>query len=172
MQSECLTLPHNSVNMGAMINEKETQDEGQEPKFYELGYHIIPTVPQETIMDEAAKIREMIEVKNGVVAVDHTPVLRDLAYTLSKVFNNKKTLFKSAYFGFITFTMGAEEVVLLKESLDAHENILRFIIIKTTEDLKPTAPSKKMVFITKKDEAPKLVKKEDRGGYRTVYMHP
>lgn len=132
-----------------MISKENTDSEGQEPRLYELGYHIIPTIDPEAIGDKVSDIREAVESLGGIIIVDEIPQLRDLAYTLSKIYLNKKSQFTSAYFGWMTFTITPEKAVLLKEKLDTNESILRFLIIKISEDTTPSTPSRKMAFISK-----------------------
>ena len=86
-----------------MKKEEHKDLESQEPKLYELGYHIIPTVAEDVLGDEVDKLREIVESNQGAIVSSEAPQVRDLAYPITKVIANKHTKFDSSYFGWMTF---------------------------------------------------------------------
>lgn len=145
-----------------MMQEKdEKNSEGTEP-LYEVGFHIIPTLEENALTDEVSGIREAIESQGGTIRGEGAPEGISLAYPVSKVFRNKRSEFESSYFGWMTFVATPQGVERLEEALQARENILRFLIIKTTEENISLKPSKKMSFITGGADSKKDKKKGDR----------
>jgi hypothetical protein len=84
-----------------------------------------------------------------------------LAYPMYKVVSNKKTKFESAYFGWVKFDGDPKGVSKIKKALEAKENVLRFIIIKTVREntlaRKPAAFTSKPIKPAVKEE----IKPED-----------
>jgi ribosomal protein S6 len=104
-------------------------------KVYEVGYLILPSVPEEQIPDKASQIRDVILKANGSVISEETPKLRDLAYEMVKnVSNSGNASFQTGYFGWIKFEEGPEAATTLKTAMDGMESVLRFIIIKTVRE--------------------------------------
>ncbi|MEX0934142.1 MAG: 30S ribosomal protein S6 [Candidatus Paceibacterota bacterium] len=138
-----------------MEKEREQESKGQEPQLYEVGYHIIPTIEEENLPNEVAHIRDAVESLGGIIVQDEMPQLRELAYPLSKIFSNKRSEFTSAYFGFMTFTMSPESAPLLKEKIDGLSSLVRYIIIKTEEEVASEKVSHKMTFLSGSHEKKK-----------------
>lgn len=139
-------------NIIPMKSEENMDNETQEPRLYELGYHVIPTVAEEAVAEEVVRVRDVVESHTGTITTDEMPAMRELAYPITKVFANKRKQFESAYFGWMGFMATPKGVIAIKESLDANESILRFIIVKTTQTKEAPDSSKKMAFIKKEDE--------------------
>ncbi len=139
--------------MIAMQNENTSQ----ESKLYELGYHIIPTIAAEAIGEETAKIKEIIASQGGVIVSESMPDLIDLAYPLSKITDNKRKAYESAYFGWVTFTGDPQAAVAIDKDIVGVDAVLRYLIVKTTPEA-ASAAMEKMAFLSskskKRDEAP------------------
>lgn len=127
-----------------MENElKELDGIGAEPKVYEVGYNIVPTVGDERIGEEVTAIKDIIEGEKGSVFAEEFPKYIDLAYPMVKVHHNKRTLYHSAYFGWMKFEATPEAAVAIEKKLKASEHILRFLLIKTVRE--NTMAPKKML---------------------------
>ena len=116
-----------------------------EPRLYEVGYHILPTVAEEDIPGQTTVLRNAIESRGGNVVADGMPVMMTLAYPLARVIANKRKIYSTAYFGWMKFEMTPDQAESLKKDLDANENILRFLLITTVIE-KPQA-AEKMAFM-------------------------
>lgn len=108
--------------------------EHTEPRVYELGYHLVPTLAEEQVPQASDAVRGMIEGVSGTIIADEKPVFIDLAYTIVKVVNHKNKSFDEAYFGFIKFEAHPEEIAKLEEALKRDENVLRYLVVKTLKE--------------------------------------
>ncbi len=113
--------------------EDKTKDLG-DIEVYELGYHILPTVPEEDLQVEVSKIHTLISDNEGVVISESNPTLKQLAFDIDKKVDAKSLKFNKAYFGWIKFEMDRSKVLGLKNKVETLENILRFLIIKTVKE--------------------------------------
>ena len=77
---------------------------------------------------------ELARKFNGEIISDEMPKMIPLAYTMSKVIQNVRNKFNTAYFGWIKFEINSEKVLELKKKLDLDPNIVRFLIIKTVKE--------------------------------------
>lgn len=116
-------------------------NEHTEPRIYELGYHLVPSLSAEQIPATAGAVRNMIESISGKIIAEELPVFIDLAYQIVKTIDHKNKRFDNAYFGFIKFEGTPSEIAKLEAGLKANENILRYLLAKTLRE---------DTFITKK----------------------
>lgn len=112
----------------------DVDDEEGTQGVYELGYHLVSTIPEDGLEAEVAKITAAIE-KVGAQSVGDRPAARiALAYPLDKKIEGKKQVFNEAYFGWIAFEVSASAITDLKTALDANENVLRYMIVQISKD--------------------------------------
>lgn len=102
-----------------------------EPRVYELGYHLLPTVDEGNLEKEREALVAIITQFGGTVISEEMPALINLAYDMDKVINNKRNTFSQAYFGWIKFYLNPDWIVEFEEDVSAVENILRYLVIKT-----------------------------------------
>ena len=103
-------------------------------QVYEIGFHIMPTVSEEKIGDEVAIIRSAIEKAEGMIVSESFPQMKPLAYSMEKHIDTKKVRFDKAYFGWVKFEMSPDLISEVKGVADTHQNILRYLIIKTVRE--------------------------------------
>jgi|SRR3989344_860690 len=130
-------------------NNKETGKDLGDAEIYELGFHIVPTVPEEHIALEASKIQKIILDLGGSIIAEEPPRLRPLAYDMRKRVETKYESFSKAYFGWIKFEIDRSVITSLKEQVEKNQNILRFIIVKTVRENTMYTP--KMVTMRRED---------------------
>jgi ribosomal protein S6 len=114
-----------------MPKEKEIQETG---KLYELGFHLVSTIPAEKTADEFNKLKDLIISHKGEVVKEGEIKTMNLAYTIIKKIAGQNVRFKQSHFGWVKFTIPSDEVIPLKEDLNLLEDVLRFILIKTVDD--------------------------------------
>ncbi|MEK7568789.1 MAG: 30S ribosomal protein S6 [Patescibacteria group bacterium] len=108
--------------------------EHTEPRVYELGYHLVPTLSEEQIPAASAAVRGMIErISKGIIA-EEAPVFIDLAYTIVKTVEHKNKRFDEAYFGWIKFEGEPAGIAELEEGLKKDDNVLRYLVVKTLKE--------------------------------------
>jgi ribosomal protein S6 len=117
-----------------MEDKEAAQDDDIETQIYELGYHIIPSVGEKHIADEAGKIKSSIEKAGGVLIAEESPKTIHLAYSMIKKVSGKNEKYSSAYFGWIKFEIKTDGISRVKAALDDNGKILRFLIIKTVRE--------------------------------------
>ncbi len=131
--------------------DKNLDTEDFEPRVYEIGYHVVPTVAEGDISSVVDTIRESVESLQGVIISEDSPKSVDLAYSMDHIVANKKTIFDSAYFGWIKFEGNPENIIKIKDSLEKNENILRFLVVKTVKEStlskKPAVKAKQVTSV-------------------------
>ena len=113
------------------------------PKVYEVGYLLAPTLKEEEVPAIYGNLKELIVSLEGRIISDGMPVQINLAYTVQKVIQNAHHKYDSAYFGWVKFFMDPEKVLELKKKLDLDSNIIRFLTLKTVKE--NTIASKRFV---------------------------
>ena len=136
--------------------ENEELQEKDDLRVYEVGYLLLPFVTEENLAREVSQIKETITLSGGAVFSEENPHMLSLAYPMYKVVSNKKTKFESAYFGWAKFDGDPKDVSKVKKAMEAKDNVLRFIIIKTIRE--DTFARKQPAFIQKQ---PKPVAKDE-----------
>lgn len=112
-----------------------TEENNKEAQVYELGYHILSTVPADDLEKEVSVIRSAIEKRGGSFIAEGTPESVELAYPMYVNEGGKQTKYDRAYFGWFKFEMDAEQAVLLeKEDVATNKQILRHVLITTTRE--------------------------------------
>ncbi|MDD5152781.1 MAG: 30S ribosomal protein S6 [Candidatus Pacebacteria bacterium] len=109
-------------------------NENTEPRVYELGYHLVPTLSEEQVPGASKAVRGMIDGISKDIIAEEAPVFIDLAYQVVKTINHKNKRFDDAYFGFIKFEASPEDIAKLEEGLKKDENVLRYLIVKTLRE--------------------------------------
>jgi len=99
--------------------------------LYEIAYLLSPLVPAENASTEFnSAIRLPLENLGGIFASELTPILRPLAYPVTKVIGSNHQKYNDAYFGATRFELSTQAILALKDMLDKNEQILRFMIIR------------------------------------------
>ncbi|MEK7538546.1 MAG: 30S ribosomal protein S6 [Patescibacteria group bacterium] len=112
-----------------MIHQEHT-----EPRVYELGYHLVSTLPEEKIPEASGAVRAMIEQISKDIIAEELPIFIDLAYPIVKTVEHKNQTFTDAYFGWIKFAASPEGIATLEESLKKDHNVLRYLVVKTLRE--------------------------------------
>src|ERR1035437_2325699 len=111
--------------------EKTTE---RDVKVYEIGYLILPSIPEEKVSGEISLIKDILIKHKAEVIADESATLRPLAYTMVKKIGITNRRFDSAYFGWIKFEAAPVEVRLIEKEVKEVESILRLLIINTVRE--------------------------------------
>jgi ribosomal protein S6 len=102
-----------------------------ERNSYEFAFHILPTIAEgevegvfETLKGHLAKVAEIIG--------EEFPERLELAYPIVKSMDGKNRKFTSAYFGWVRFKLGGDQIGEVVETLSATPSLLRHLLIKLT----------------------------------------
>ena len=144
--------------MQEMEKDMQNMDESvADARVYELGYLLVPTIPEEDVSVQYGNLKELVSSFGGEIIADEMPKMIPLAYSMVKVVSNVRSKFNKAYFSWVKFAMSGEKLLELKKKLDLDPNLIRFLIIKTVRE--NTIATKKYVRtemykrpITKKNE--------------------
>ena len=112
------------------INESEEANS----RIYEVGYLLVPTVSEENMPVNCGNLKDLIVSMSGEIIFDEMPKMITLAYAMSKVVQNVRSKFDSAYFGWIKFEINPDKILELKKKLGLDPNIIRFLILKTVRE--------------------------------------
>jgi len=140
-----------------------TMEEVEKKPLYEVGYHLVPTITEDNVGAEVARIREAIESRGGSVVSEEWPKNMSLAYSISPHGRSPRASYDSSYFGWIRFEMQRENIEKFHHVIDALEMVIRFVVIQVPESvLKPRSQRKRPRIILKKETKPtQEVTKED-----------
>jgi ribosomal protein S6 len=139
--------------------DKKTEESslGDELQIYELGFHLLSTIPEENLSKEVGDLKAIIEKKGAFfIGEEGLPKAIKLAYEMDKVINNKKTSFDSAYFGWVKFEVNPKSIEAIKEELEELESVLRFLIIKSARESRMVL--RKPVSISRSPKKPDIQK--------------
>lgn len=95
---------------------------------YELAFHLRPELEEPERVQKWQEIEGLIAKDGGVVTSSQPLKRQRLSFPISHQ--------RQAYFGVINFRLPAENIHPLKEKLQLHEQILRFLILNLPEEQK------------------------------------
>ena len=105
-------------------------------QIYEIGFLLSPFLPE---VEAAEKLESLIKgkilVSKGVVLSSLGPKMIPLAYPMAKVVDNKKTVYRDAYFGAVKFELLPSEIVALALEWKRAPEIIRHLVIKTIKEV-------------------------------------
>jgi len=103
-------------------------------RVYEVGYLLLPNISEEEMLVVYGNLKNLLSSLNGEIISDEIPKMITLAYPMSKVIQNMRNKFNTAYFGWIKFNMNTNKIGELKKKLNADLNFIRFLILKTVKE--------------------------------------
>ena len=114
--------------------QENIKEKDENTTVYECSYLLLPSLATEQVPSLADGIKNAIVGLGGVVFSDESPILIDLAYPMTKVVQTTRHKCDTGYFGWMKFEMPAEGIEAVKKALDANNEVLRYIIIKTARE--------------------------------------
>ncbi len=103
----------------------------EDNRTYELGYILVPTLPEADVETAVATLKSTITTVEGAVLSEGTPEFIDLAYQIEKNVKSKKMKWTQGYFGWIKFTAAPETLEALKKVFDGNLELMRYMLVKT-----------------------------------------
>ncbi len=116
-----------------MREDDSLEEVGDEPRVYELGFHLDPELPTEEVKKAYQAVRETISSRGEVVA-EGEPMKIKLAYTISRQETAGRRDFDSAHFAWIVYETSATNHAEIIAAANADKRIIRFIDLLTTKD--------------------------------------
>ena len=109
---------------------------------YEVGYHLLPSIPEGDVAAVADKIRALLG--SSEIISQGTPAKMTLAYTIERAQGGKREKFTQTYFGWVKFVVEDNSgIEALQASLRAMPEVLRYIVIST---IREEGTAKRAVF--------------------------
>jgi len=102
---------------------------------YEIGYLMVPMVPEDKIDEEVAAARKLIEAQHGLIMSEGRPKMQKIAYPIGVKHVSPTGGFTSAYFGWFKFiadpgSLSDIEAAFKKDG----KKFIRFLIIKSEKE--------------------------------------
>lgn len=118
------------------VEVEENLENEKEAKLhvYEVGYLMIPSIPEENLGEEVTSLKDALSEKGAIFISDEYPKLIELAYEMFRSIASKKQKFSYGYFGWVKFECTKSEAREIKNMLDKSENLIRFLLIKTVRE--------------------------------------
>lgn len=122
-------------------------EDHKENQVYELGYLVLPSIPEDGLSDMVTRIKKVIKDAGATELDGEEPIHLDLAYTMSKIVGAKKYVADEAYMGWIKFECEPSTAPSVKAGVDKFDEILRTLLIKTPRETTFTfADAKKAIM--------------------------
>ena len=102
--------------------------------IYELGYLLVPSLNDEEVAAHIADIKASLARAGAELIAEEAPVLRGLAYAMTKTSANKKSSFDQGFFGWVKFELERESTPLLEGSIAERDDVIRFLLIETVRE--------------------------------------
>lgn len=132
-----------------MVKAPETKDEST---VYELGYLILPSVPEDKVSGIVASIKEAISQEGGQEIDSESPFKYPLAYEMSKNIGSSHYVISDAYLGWIKFEAEPARVLAIKAKVEKIAEIVRFLLIKATRQTTFTFAKARAVTLAKAEK--------------------
>lgn len=137
----------------------ELHEEPGERSVYELGFHLVPAVPEEKLAEVVSELKGAVLRAGGVVLTEEFPAKTALAYAMVKVAAARREKFESSFFGWMKFEMEPSTLSRLKAELDADERILRYLLVET---VKEDTRAPRRMFVREESGSGKIIGKPPR----------
>jgi len=113
-----------------MTNENTTND----VKLYELGFHLDPAITEDQIPSKVDGIKKVLTDKGAEIVKEGEAKAMKLSYEITKAISGKNVRFNTSIFDWVKFNATAEGIEAIKEEIDSNDEVIRSIIVKTTDD--------------------------------------
>jgi ribosomal protein S6 len=112
----------------------EINKEDSISNVYEIGYHLISSVPAEKVEGVVASLKAILSGKGAIMIAEETAELVDLAYTMTKKIGTAHQRFDQAYFGWMKFELAVSEIESVKKAFEMNPDMLRMLVIITIKE--------------------------------------
>ncbi|MDZ4206061.1 MAG: 30S ribosomal protein S6 [Patescibacteria group bacterium] len=106
----------------------------EELAVYEIGYLILPSIPEDKLSNITNAIRKVITTEGGTEIDAEAPFKETLAYTMSKTIGASRYVLSDAYLGWIKFEVDRAKAPTIKAGVEEIEEVLRFLLIKAPRE--------------------------------------
>lgn len=115
-------------------DEDQREERESEPRIYELGFLLTPTIEEGKVAEEAGRLKEYVASAGGLILSEEHPKSIPLSYPMEGRVEGKKKIFREAYFGWVKFHHDPSAIVSLEKTLKDDPNVIRFLVIKVPKE--------------------------------------
>ena len=101
---------------------------------YELGFLILPSIPEDKLADVVDSIRKVVTKEGGTEIDAEAPFKQPLSYSMSKTIGASRYVLSDAYLGWIKFEIEPAKAPVIKADVEKIGEILRFLLVKTPRE--------------------------------------
>ncbi len=109
-------------------------EDHKEKGVYELGYLILPSIPEESLPEVVTRLKNVFIKADGTEIASEDPFKLDLAYSMSKAVGSRKYVVQDAYLGWMKFELEPEVIIAVNDEVKKVEEVLRFLLIKAPRE--------------------------------------
>ena len=128
-----------------------------ELSVYELGFLILPSIPEDKLSDVVAFIKKVITKEGGIEIDAEAPFKQPLAYSMSKTIGASRYVLSDAYLGWIKFEVEPSKISAIKTGMEKIGEILRFLLVKVPRETTFTFAKARAMVEEKQSLAPSSV---------------
>ncbi|MEK7461502.1 MAG: 30S ribosomal protein S6 [Patescibacteria group bacterium] len=136
-----------------MVN---SESESGELVVYELGFLILPSIPENKLSNVTDAIRKIISKESGTELDAEAPFKETLAYAMSKTVGVSRYVVSDAYLGWIKFEIDRARISMIKTGVEKIDEILRFLLIKAPRETTFTFAKAKVAAVVE-ESVPKEI---------------
>ncbi len=103
-------------------------------QIYELGYLILPSIPEGELSHVVAKLKDVVAKAGGKEIDGEAPFKYPLAYSMDKTIGASHYVVSEAYIGWMKFELEPSAALELKMQVEQVDEVLRSLLIKTPRE--------------------------------------
>lgn len=130
---------------------------------YEIGYLVLPSIPEADLDGVVSAIRKIISKEGGAEIDAEAPFKHPLAYPMTKTLGASRYVVNDAYIGWIKFEVEPANVLAVKAGVEKLDEVLRFLLVKVPRETTFTFAKAKALAAEKERKAREAEEARDRG---------
>lgn len=111
-----------------------SRDDKEGLTIYELSFLILPSIPEDKLVDVTDAIRSVIVREGGVELDAEAPFKQSLAYSMSKTIGASRYILSDAYLGWIKFEVNGVKAPLIRTDVGKITEVLRLLMVKVSRE--------------------------------------
>jgi|SRR3989344_3389135 len=113
---------------------KNSENDREGLSIYEIGYLILPSIPEDKLSGVVDSIRQAVAAEGGAEIDAEAPFREPLAYPMSKTIGVSHYVLTDAYLGWIKFEIERSKIATVKSGIEKIGEVLRFLLIKAPRE--------------------------------------
>lgn len=113
----------------------ETNNGIENSSIYEIGYLVIPSVPEEKVAEETDVLRKVVTDAGASIITEEAPKRQRLAYEMrKKTVSGAYDKYREAYFGWFKFELAPDKIDGVKKAFENRPTVLRDLVVSTVRE--------------------------------------